>query len=196
MSSSAAGVPPRSRWAGAVAWLPCLVLRRKARPRSGRCSCTTCKSRQGRRRASRAGARLRLWLLHACWAPGRCRSSAASSRPRGMHSYALDQTLPCCYGTMVLTIARAQRPGANQGSDQQCKSVRGPITPRPSIEAAQMRTIVAAAGVGRNNSHSDASDQSRTGPITWVRSVVHQGAPWTGVSAGTGSDGSPQQRDR
>jgi hypothetical protein len=99
---SRAVVRLRSRWVGAGAWWPCLSgagLSRAGwwwyRP--------TCKSHQGMRR--------RVGRLHSgarkCHRVGPATWSAACSRRTGMHNYALDQTLPCCYGTIFL-IARAQ----------------------------------------------------------------------------------------
>ena len=77
-----------------------------------------------------------------------------------MHNYALDQTLPCCYGTMV----EKARSGANQGSGQLAASRGDPISLRPSMRAVEAHYRRGDRG-GQNNSHSDAyHSTSNRGP--------------------------------
>jgi hypothetical protein len=113
--------------------------------------------------------------LHS-WAPG-CRRagpawwSAASSRLRDMHNYALDQTLPCCYGTMVLIaraqgLARIKAAGQRTARDEQAQSLRS------RVWRQLKRTIVEATGGARDNSHSGAFNQSERGPIARATRVV------------------------
>jgi hypothetical protein len=118
---STASVRPRWRRAGAGGRLPCLPA--EGRSRAGQWCRQICKSRQGRARVGRlhSGARGRRRA-------GPAMSNAASSRRRDMHNYALDQTLPCCYGTMVL-IARAQGLARTKAAASARSARRaGPIT--------------------------------------------------------------------
>lgn len=131
--------------------------------------------------------------LHS-WAPG-CRragpavSSAASSRPRDMHNYALDQTLPCCYGTMVL-IARAQGPARIKVAASAQRDAKTQSPRCPWREAVRAHYDGGDQGT-RNNSHSDAFNQSCNGPINDGKGARERRE---GVSAGMASVGQANTR--
>jgi hypothetical protein len=138
------------RWqrAGAGGSLPCLPAEQLSR--AGWWCSPPCKSHQGRCRVGRlhSGAR-------GCRRAGPAMSSATSSRRRDMHNYALDQTLPCCYGTMVL-IARAQGLARIKAAASARTARRArPITLRPGMRAVLAHYRRGDQGA-RNSSHSDA----------------------------------------
>jgi hypothetical protein len=151
---STASVRPRWRRAGAGGRLPCLPA--EGRSRAGAWCRQICKSRQGRARVGR---------LHSGARGGRragpAMSSAASSRRRDMHSYALDQTLPSCYGTMVL-IARAQGLARTKAAASARSARRAPITLQSLC--AEVRTVHAQyRRPGCDNTLSNACEQRATG---------------------------------
>jgi len=84
------------------------------------------------------------------------------------------------------------RPGANQGSwpAQETQSLCDRVSKQIK------RTIVEPTGVGKDNSHSDAFNQSRNGPIARGMCVVDQERSGQSVSAGSVSDGSRSSAGR
>jgi hypothetical protein len=137
--------------------------------------------------------RLHSWALR-CRRAGPAWWSAASSQPRDMHNYALDQTLPCCYGTMVL-ISRAQGLARITAAGQRTARQARPIALRPRLETARAHDRRGDRGA-RDNSHSDAGRHAEYWPSVSAGAASGQRASTKSQRAADARGGTAKIRRR